>query len=321
MSNAPGVATVFGGSGFVGRHVVRALARRGYRIRVAVRRPDLAYDLKPLGNVGQIKPVQANVRVRWSVERAVEGVDLVINAVGILRESGRQKFAAVQEMGAQYVAEAASAAGARLVHVSAIGADADSSVPYAATKGSAEQAVLTARRDAIILRPSVVFGPQDDFFNRFAALARFSPFLPLIGGGNTLFQPVYVDDVAEAVARAADGALDGGKTYELGGPQVVTFRDCMEIVMAETDRQRLLLPLPWFAARAFARLTGWLPGAPLTLDEVRLLENDNIVSQAAIRGKNTLEGIGIAPTAMAAILPTYLWRFRPQGQFSRKGEA
>lgn len=320
QENAP-LVTVFGGSGFVGRHVVRALANRGYRVLVAVRRPDLAFHLQPIGNVGQIKAIQANLRYRWTIDRAVREAGVVVNLVGILQEAGRQKFSSVQEFGARAVAEAARAAGAKLVHVSAIGADANAASQYAATKGAAEQAVLETVIDAVILRPSLVFGPEDEFFNRFAAMARISPILPLIGGGRTAFQPVFVGDLAEAVARAVDGEARGGCIYELGGPEVVSFRQCMEIICRETDRKRLLLPIPWFAAKAMARITGWLPGAPITLDQVLQLQNDNVVSQKAIEEKRTLEGLGVKPHSLASILPSYLVRFRPQGQFQRRGAA
>ncbi len=225
----PKLVVVFGGSGFIGRHVVRALAMRGYRIRVGCRRPDLAGHLQPLGNVGQIQPVQANVRVRWSIDRAVEGADHVVNLVGILHESGRQRFNTVHQFGAQAIAEAARAAGAGLTHVSALGADVQSASAYARTKALGERAVLATIPDAVILRPSIAFGPEDGFFNRFAAMARFSPALPLIGGGKTRFQPVYAADVAEAVARSVDGLVAGGKVYEIifttinGG---ATWRGC-----------------------------------------------------------------------------------------------
>ena len=320
IDEAPKLVTVFGGSGFVGRHVVRALANRGYRVRVAVRRPDLAFHLQPLGNVGQIKAVQANLRYRWSVDRAVEGADIVINLVGILKESGRQDFASVQEFGARAVAEAARAAGARLIHVSAIGADAQSPSAYGRTKGRAEAAVLETVKNAVIFRPSIIFGPEDEFFNRFAAMARLSPVLPVIGG-ETRFQPVYVGDVAEAIACACDGNVAGGKVYELGGPEVETFSQCMALMLKIIDRNRLVVNLPWFLAKAMARLTGWMPGAPVTLDQVIMLQTDNVVSPEAVRSRTTLEGLGIVPHSMAAILPSYLVRFRPAGQFTRKGEA
>ena len=317
ITERPKLVTIFGGSGFVGRHLVGALAKRGYRVLVAVRRPDLAYHLQPLGNVGQIKAIQANLRYRWSVERAVEESDIVVNLVGILKETGKQKFDNVQQVGARYVADAAKKAGARLIHGSAIGADPDSESAYGRTKGEAERIVHSVDKKAIIFRPSIVFGPQDDFFNRFASMARFSPFLPLIGGGYTKFQPVYVGDVAEAMARAVDGELAGGKIYELGGPEVASFRECMEIMMRITYRRRVLLSIPWFAASTMAKLTGWLPGAPLTYDQVVMLRTDNVVSEEAQKAGRTLPGIGISPANMDSILPDYLVRFRPHGQFTR----
>lgn len=313
----PPLVTVFGGGGFIGRHVVRALARRGYRVRVAVRNPNLALHVQPLGNVGQIQPVQANLRVRWSVDRAVEGADCVVNLVGILSESGRQTFDAVQEFGARAVAEAARAGGARLVHVSAIGADASSPVPYARTKGQAEKAVLDIVRDAVIFRPSIVFGPEDRFFNRFAAMARLSPVLPLIGGGGTLFQPVYVGDVAEAIARAVDGTVAGGRIYELGGPEVRSFRALLEEMLRVIGRRRILVSLPWWLARLQGRVLGLLPNPLLTADQVEMLKRDNVVSAEARGEGRTLEGIGIAPQATEAVLPTYLWQYRAAGQFTR----
>jgi uncharacterized protein YbjT (DUF2867 family) len=318
ISEKPKLVTIFGGSGFIGRHVVRALAKRGYRIRVAVRRPDLAYHLRPLGNVGQIQAVQANVRYRWTVERAIEGSHTVINLVGFLTESGKQSFAAVQQSGAIHVAEAAKAQKARLILGSAIGADSQADSLYASTKGAADETTLAIDRKAIILRPSVVFGPEDSFFNRLAGMARLSPVLPLIGGGHTRFQPVFVGDVAEMTARAVDGKLAAGKVYELGGPEIVTFRECIEIVLAMTGRRRLLAPVPWFLASAIAQLTGWMPGAPLTRDQLIQLRVDNIVSEEARNSGRTLQGAGITPQTMDAILPSYLVMFRPQGQFTRK---
>jgi uncharacterized protein YbjT (DUF2867 family) len=315
MPEHPKLVTVFGGSGFVGRHVVRSLAKRGYRVRVAVRRPDLAFHLQPLGGVGQIQAVQANLRFRWSVDRAVEGADHVINLVGILFEGGGQRFDAVQDFGARAVAEAARAAGAGLTHMSALGADVNSPSLYAASKGRGEQAVLETIKDAVIIRPSIIFGPEDNFFNQFANMARFAPALPLIGGGGTKFQPVYVGDVAEAIARSVDGSLKGGRTYELGGPEVLTFRQCMERVLEMTERKRLLLPVPFWASKILGAVLGLLPGKLLTADQVTLLESDNVVSHAAVKDGRTLEGIGIVPGSLAAILPTYLWRFRKTGQF------
>jgi uncharacterized protein YbjT (DUF2867 family) len=311
------LVTVFGGSGFVGRHTVRALARRGYRIRVAVRHPDLAGHVQPLGNVGQIQPVQANLRVRWSVDRAVEGADHVINLVGIMHESGRQRFASVQEFGARAIAEAVRAAGAKMTQVSAIGADAQSEAGYARTKASGETAVLETLPDAVIVRPSIVFGPEDKFFNRFANMARFSPFLPLIGGGHTRFQPVYVGDVAEALALTVDGKAKGGTTYELGGPEVLTFRECMEHMLKVIDRSRVLVPIPWSIASLQGAILGLLPNPLLTSDQVTLLKSDNVVSDAARADGRTLGALGITPESLDAILPSYLWRYRVAGQYTK----
>ncbi|TIL80942.1 MAG: complex I NDUFA9 subunit family protein [Mesorhizobium sp.] len=314
----PKLVVVFGGSGFVGRHVVRALARRGYRIRVACRRPDLAGHLQPLGNVGQIQPVQANVRVRWSVDRAVQGADHVVNLVAILHESGRQKFTPVHEFGARAIAEAARAVGAGLTHISALGADLNTHSEYARTKALGEKAVLETIEDAVILRPSINFGPEDSFFNRFASMARYSPVLPLIGGGRTKFQPVYVGDVAEAVARSVDGKVQGGRIYELGGPQVLTFKQCMQEMLAMIDRKRLLVSVPWWVANMQASILGLLPNPLLTKDQVLQLREHNIVSEAAIRENRTLAGLEIQPQSIGSILPSYLWRYRPAGQFQRK---
>ncbi|WVT73490.1 complex I NDUFA9 subunit family protein [Sinorhizobium chiapasense] len=323
LSNLPPLVTIFGGSGFVGRHVVRALAKRGYRIRVAVRRPDLAGHLQPLGNVGQISFVQANLRYRKSVDRAVEGADHVINCVGVLFESGRNTFDAVQDFGARAVAEAARSVGATLTHISAIGADASSPSQYARSKGRAEAAILETKPDAIILRPSIIFGPEDGFFNKFASMARSSPILPLIGGGHTKFQPVYVTDVAEAVARAVDGKIAKGKIYELGGPDVLSFRDCLEIMLNTIDRKRTLVSLPFGVASLIGRIASMVPfiTPPLTADQVVLLKSDNVVSAKAISEGRTLTGIGIEPTMLESILPTYLVRYRPQGQYTRSGRA
>ncbi|TIX54243.1 MAG: complex I NDUFA9 subunit family protein [Mesorhizobium sp.] len=317
----PKLVVVFGGSGFVGRHVVRALARRGYRIRVACRRPDLAGHLQPLGNVGQIQPVQANVRVRWSVDRAVQDADHVVNLVAILHESGRQKFTSVHEFGARAVAEAARAVGAGLTHISALGADLNVESDYARTKALGEKAVLETIRDAVILRPSINFGPEDSFFNRFANMARYSPVLPLIGGGQTKFQPVYVGDVAEAVARSVDGKVQGGRIYELGGPQVLTFKQCMEEMLAMIDRKRLLVSVPWWVANMQASILGLLPNPLLTKDQVLQLREHNVVSEAATRENRTLAGLDIQPQSIGSILPSYLWRYRAAGQFQRKTAA
>ncbi len=312
---SPKLVTVFGGSGFVGRHVVRALASRGYRVRVAVRRPDLAFHLKPLGGVGQIQAVQANLRYRWSVDAAVKDADAVVNLVGIAKETGRQKFETVQAFGARAVAEAARKVCAKLIHVSAIGSDPDSDSKYGATKGKGELAVRQVSHDAIILRPSMIFGQEDDFFNRFATMAQISPVVPLVGA-NTQFQPVYVGDVAEAVAHAVDGQVARGKIYELGGPEQLTFRECMELMLKEVCRKRFLVNIPFVAASALGSLVGWLPFAPITRDQVELLKTDNLVSETATHEGRTLQGMGIQPTALAAILPSYMVQYRPHGQFT-----
>lgn len=313
--NAETLVTVFGGSGFLGRHVVRALAKRQYRVRVAVRRPDLAGHLQPLGRVGQIHAVQANIRNAASVEAAARGADVLINLVGILFERGRQRFDAVHAQGAGAVASAAAAHGARVIHVSAISADEGSSAAYARSKAAGERAVLAAMPGAAIFRPSIVFGPNDNFFNRFAAMARVLPALPLIGGGHTRFQPVFAGDVADAIVKAVEDATKPGATYELGGPQVLTFKELMEFVLATIERRRFLVPLPFRVARLQASLFALLPTPPLTPDQVELLRYDNVVSQAAIRDGRTLEGLGIIPRPIEAIVPSYLWRFRRTGQF------
>ncbi|WP_054144103.1 complex I NDUFA9 subunit family protein [Bosea sp. AAP35] len=319
------LVTVFGGSGFVGRHVVRALVKRGYRVRVAVRRPDLAGFLQPLGTVGQIHAVQANLRYPASVTAAVTGASAVVNLVGILQEGGRQSFAGVQASGARIVAQACAAAGiTRLVQVSAIGAASDSASLYARSKAEGEAAVQAAMPSAIVLRPSIVFGPEDGFFNRFAALARMLPALPLVGGGETKFQPVFVGDVAEAVARAVEGRVGEGLIYEMGGPQVKTFRELVSYICEVTGRKPLLVPLPFPLARIQARLLetvdllslGLLPDVlKLTRDQVTLLESDNVVSAEAVAQGRSFEALGIEPASVEAIVPSYLWRFRKTGQF------
>jgi uncharacterized protein YbjT (DUF2867 family) len=309
------LVTVFGGSGFLGRHVVRALAKHGYRIRVAVRRPDLAGFLQPLGRVGQIHAVQANLRYPASVEAAARGADVVINLVGILFERGRQTFDAVQGFGAEAVALAAAAFGARMVHVSAIGAHEDAPSHYARSKAAGEKLVLAAVPSATILRPSVLFGPEDDFFNKFAAIARLSPALPLVGGGHTRFQPVFAGDVASAVLAAVEGRTIDGTTYELGGPEVKSFKELMQFVLATIGRRRLLLPIPFALAKLQASVLQLMPKPLLTPDQVELLRADNVVSDAAVREGRTLAALGIDPVAMAIIVPSYLWRFRKTGQF------
>jgi uncharacterized protein YbjT (DUF2867 family) len=318
-SNLETLVTVFGGSGFLGRNVVRALAKRDYRIRVAVRRPELAGHLQPLGRVGQIHAVQANVRYPASVEAAMRDSHVAINLIGILAKSGAQTFEAVQVRGAEAIAKAAAAAGAGMVHVSAIGASERSSSQYARTKANGEKAVLAALPSATIMRPSVVFGPEDQFTNRFASLARMSPALPLIGGGTTKMQPVYVGDVATAIADAVDGKAKAGATYELGGPEVLTMREIMETILEITDRDRMLVSLPFGLAKLQSIFLQFAPGAlKLTPDQVELLRGDNVVSETAKAAGLTLEGLGITPDSMKAVAPQYLWRFRPAGQFQRK---
>jgi NADH dehydrogenase len=310
------LVVVYGGSGFLGRHVIRALAKRGYRIRAAVRRPDLAGHLQPLGRVGQIHAVQANLRHAGSVEAAMRDTDAAVNLVGIMFERSRQRFSAVHTHGAETVALAAANLGIPLVHVSAIGADANSASVYARTKADGEKLVLAAKPDAVVMRPSIMFGPEDAFFNRFAAMARLSPALPLIGGGATRFQPVFVGDVALAIAEALEGKAKPGTIYELGGPEVRSFKELMQSMLALIERKRLLVPVPFAIAKLMAVFLGLLPKPLLTADQVELLMSDSVVSEQAVREQRTLEGLGIKPTLMEAVLPSYLWRYRKAGQFS-----
>ncbi len=320
----PSLVTVFGGSGFLGRHLVQRLAATGARVTVAVRNPESALFLKPMGDVGQITPVGADVRDGPAVVAAVQGADWVVNLVGVLYETRRQSFGAIHAQGAERIAKAAKAAGAkRLVHVSAIGADRHSSAAYARSKAVGEAAVAAAYPAATILRPSIIFGPEDDFFNRFAAMARLSMALPLFGGGETRFQPVYVGDVADAVMRSLTAEGTAGTTYELGGPRVYSFRQLMELLLAEIGRKRILLPLPFVVADAMGSVAVALVGVlqylplpfevapPLTGDQAKLLRYDNVVSGDA----PGLADLGITPTACEIILPTYLDRFRRHGRF------
>jgi NADH dehydrogenase len=279
----------------------------------------LAGHLQPLGRVGQIHAVQANLRYPASVEAAMRDSQVAINLVGTLTESGAQTFDAVQAKGAETIARTAADVGARMVHVSAIGADANSPSAYGRAKAAGEQAVLAAVPSATILRPSLLFGPEDQFTNRFAGLARISPFLPLIGGGATRMQPAYVGDVATAVADAVDGKTKPGAIYELGGPEVLTMREIMEIILAITERNRMLISLPFGLARIQAMFLQFAPGPlKLTPDQVAMLQSDNVVSDAARAAGLTLEGLGITPDSLEAIGPQYLWRFRAAGQFQRK---
>ena len=315
----PKLVTVFGGSGFVGTQIVQLLAARGHRVRVAIRRPDLAGHVRTLGTVGQVVPIQANIRNMASIERAVAGVDIVINLVGIGANSGAQTFTAVHVDGARAIAQASRAAGVTaLVHMSALGVDKAAEVSqYAASKLAGEAAVFEAFPHAVVMRPSILFGQGDGFFNLMAGLARLFPVLPLIGG-DSKFQPAYVADVAEAFVLAAEGKLKTGKIYELGGPQVETYRQLMDRVQREALRNRPLLPLSFGIAKLLAGVMSILPFPPLlTADQVDLLSVDNVVSDAAIRDKRTFAGMGIVPTSMDTILPTYLWRFRKHGQFDK----
>ncbi len=311
---APRVITVFGGSGFVGRHVVRRLAKQGWIIRVAVRDPERAKFLRPLGDVAQITPIAVPLQDAGAVAAAVAGTDAAVNLVGVLYERGRQTFEVVHVNGARAIAAAAAAAGVRsLVHVSAIGASTDAEADYARSKGYGERFVREAMPDAVICRPSLVIGPEDAFFNRFALYARLSPFLPLIGGGHTRFQPVYVGDVAEAIVRALGDPAARGQTYELGGPSVYSFAELMELLLLQIGRRRWLVPVPFWLAEIQAAVLELLPAPPLTRDQVRLLRRDNVVSE----GARTLEDLGITATAIELVLPTYLERHRPGGRADR----
>jgi NADH dehydrogenase len=306
------LVTVFGGSGFLGRHTVRALARAGWRIKVATRHPNMGFFLRPLGTVGQIDFVKADVSDADDVARAVAGADAVINLTGILFQSG-QTFEDVQAQGADNVARAATAAGAtRLVHVSAIGADPVSNSEYAATKAQGEKAIREGFPSAVILRPSIIFGPEDGFFNRFADLARYLPALPLIGGGKTLFQPVFVGDVAAAIVRALDDETIRGRTYELGGPTIYSFKQLMQIILEETGRKRVLMPVPFFLASIKAAFLQLMPKPLLTMDQVKLLKHDNVVAPTAAG----LSELGIVPTSVEAVVPSYLWRYRAKGEYA-----
>ncbi len=319
--HTPQLVTVFGGSGFLGRHVVRALAKRNYLVRVACRRPNLAGHVQPLGNVGQIQPVQANLRVRWSIDRSVHGASHVVNLVGILHEDDRQRFSTVHEFGARAIAEAARAAGATMTHVSALGVDEQFASLYLQTKARGEKAVRDTLPDAVIYRPSIIFGSEDAFFNCFANIARFSPFLPVIGGGETNLQPIYVGDFAEAIACAVDGKVKYGTTYEVGGPQVLSFRECMERMLEVIGRKRILVSVPWSIASLQASILGMLPYPLLTTDQVTLLRADNVVSKEAVEEGRTIAATSVVPKTIASILPSYLWRYRIAGQFTRKPEA
>jgi NADH dehydrogenase len=315
--NSEKIVTLIGGSGFVGRHIVRSLAKRGYRIRVACRRPDLAGHVQPLGTPGQIMPIQANVRYPASLAAACDGAYAVINLTGVLVNAGTQSFEAVHVFGAEASAKAARAAKAAIfIQMSAIGADANSSSAYARSKAEGEARARSAFPGAIILRPSIVFGPEDNFFNQFAGMSRFAPALPLIGGGSTKFAPVFVGDVAQAVATLVDRGVASGKTIELGGPEVFTFKQLLEFTLDTIGRNRLLLPIPWSISSLLGTVLGFLPGSPLTADQVESLKTDNVVDALAIAEGRTLEGLGIMPSSIQSIVPAYLYRYRKAGQFT-----
>ncbi|MDC9700655.1 MAG: complex I NDUFA9 subunit family protein [Alphaproteobacteria bacterium] len=309
------LVTIFGGSGFVGRHLVQRLAHQGYRIRVAVRRPELANYLRPLGNVGQIHPLHANIRDPCSVARAIEGTDVVINLAAILFEKGPQTFKAIHHHAACRIAQATLDAGiTQLIHISALGAESTSPSLYARSKAAGEKEILHFFPEAIIFRPSLVFGPEDQVFNRFAILARLLPFLPLIGS-KTRFQPVFVSDFTKAIARAIEEKTNTGIIYEIGGPEVLTLRELVEKTLSVIQRRCLILEIPFPLAKLLAVFFQLLPRPLFTLDQIHLLKQDNIVSETAIKQGKTLEGLGIKPCGMETILPSYLTRFRRTGQF------
>ena len=305
--------TVIGATGFLGRHTVRALAKAGWRIKAASRHPARGFFLRPLGSVGQIELVKCDVTDADSVGAAIRGSDAAVNLTGILFERG-QSFEDVQAAGAANVAEAAAAAGiSALVHVSAIGADRHSDSVYARTKAEGEEAIRRNFPDAVILRPSIVFGPEDSFFNKFASMARYFPALPLIGGGKTRFQPVFVGNVAAAIVAGLDNPAARGRTFELGGPGVYSFKELMEITLRQTGRERALIPLPFRLAGIMAAFLQLLPGSVLTMDQVRLLKKDNVAGA----GAPGLADLGITPTSVEAVLPSYLWRYRAKGEYAR----
>jgi uncharacterized protein YbjT (DUF2867 family) len=315
--NSEKIVTLIGGSGFIGRHIVRALAKRGYRIRVACRRPDLAGHVQPLGTPGQIMPVQANVRFPASLAAACDGATAVVNLTGVLSSRGAQSFDAIHVFGAEASARAAKAAKAQVfIQMSALGADAESGSEYGRTKAAGEAKARAAFPGAIVLRPSIVFGPEDNFFNQFAGLSRLAPALPLIGGGHTKFTPLFVGDLAEAIARLIDKGEASGLTYELGGPEVFSFKQLMEFTLETIGRKRLLVPVPWPIAKVMGTVMGLLPFAPLTADQVELLKTDNVVSEAATRDGRDLKGLGITGHSIQGIVPSYLYRYRRAGQFT-----
>jgi uncharacterized protein YbjT (DUF2867 family) len=315
-ANAEKLITVIGGSGFVGRHLVRSLARRGYRVRVASRRPDLAGFVTTQGSPGQIALVQANVRYPASLAAACEGAFAVINLTAVFHNAGAQSFDAIHVFGADAAAKAAKAAKAQLfIHMSGLGTDLPSNSSYVKSRADGEARAKSAFANAIIMRPSIIFGPEDRFFNKFAQMARFSPILPMIGSA-TKFQPVFVGDVAEAMAILVDRGTANGKVYELGGPQQKSFKELMQYLLGVIQRKRVLLPLPFPLASVMGAVLGILPNPPISMDQVELLKTDNLVSAKAIAEGLTLQGLGVTPRSIEAIVPSYLYRFRKAGQFS-----
>lgn len=311
-----GLVTILGGSGFVGRYVVRLLAQKGWRIKVACRHPELAGFLQPLGNVGQIHAMQANIRDARSIRRAIEGSDAIVNLVGILSQAGVQTFDDVHAEGARRIAEAAKTFEiCNFVHVSALGADPSSKARYARSKARAEMKTLAACPKAVILRPSIIFGEEDDFFNRFASMARQSPFLPAIGFGRTRFQPVYVNDVAKAIVAALEGKVTPGMTYELGGPEIFTMKELLRMTQRYSGRKERTFPIPFGLAMVQGAVLQVLPGKLLTMDQVRMLKGDSVVSADANEELRTLEGLGITPKAIESVVPVYLEKFKPKGMF------
>lgn len=309
------IVTIFGGAGFVGRYVVRLLAQQGWIVRIAQRHAEDASFLKPAGNVGQILLVNSNILDEKSVRRALDGACAVINLVGILAPSGRQQFSKIHTEGAARIAKIAGQVGIeRLLHMSALGADPHSSSSYARSKGLGELEVLKAFPSATIFRPSILFGPEDQFFNRFAQMARISPFLPLIGGGKTRFQPLYIEDMAKAMAHALHQSESRGRIYELGGPHAYSFRELMERMAGFIGRQPILLPIPFILAYPLAAMMQWMPGAPLTLDQVRLLRRDNVLS-----GKYPgCIDLGIEPQVLSDLLLSYLSIYRKDGSYEHR---
>ena len=313
-----GTLAIFGGSGFLGRHLVQRLARAGHVMRVGVRRPNSALFLKPMGRVGQIEPVAADIRHADACARLMQGASAVVNLVGILQQGGGRHFDEIHAHAPARLARQAAELGvSRFVHVSALGADSDSPALYGRSKALGEERVRQAFAGAVVLRPSLVFGPEDDFFNRFAAMAMLSPVLPLIGGGKTRFQPIFVGDVAQAVQAALERDEAGGRIFELGGAEILSFAELLRLLLHTIRRKRLLAPLPFPLADVLAHCVGWLPNAPLTPDQMRMLRRDSVVSPEAIMQGRDCQALGIKPYPLRVVLPSYLARFRPAGEFSR----